>query len=276
MQLRRVAVMLAGIALAGGWMVASLPAAENKKTKDDIWKDEPKDARRSWSWQRDLSKEQTDKVMKDLQKRDPAKAKALAELRRRDPEQFKTELREQGRPEIEQLIRERWEARRQDRNKRFLEWLKANYPAEEQSLMKLKEGDPHLYMTSFEHMMNCYGYIFEADNSNPDLGTVLKEDLHLRKRTDELCAELHRERSEARKQALGTELQEVVARRYDLIVRRKEIACEQLLKRLEELQRQVTESKDEIAKYKDDRIRRENVKQRLQSLTENKVRFKWD
>jgi len=64
--------------------------------------------------------------------------------------------------------------------------------------------------------------------------------------------------------------------RYDLIVRRKEIAYEQLLRRLDELQKQVRESKDEITNYKDARVKRENVRQRVQALTENKVRFKWD
>ena len=72
------------------------------------------------------------------------------------------------------------------------------------------------------------------------------------------------------------ELQEVVARRYDLIVRRKEITYEQLLKKLEELQAQVIQSRDEIATYKDDRIKQENVRQRLQALTRDKSRFKWD
>ena len=95
--------------------------------------------------------------------------------------------------------------------------------------------------------MNRYGYIFEAESSSPELGAVLKEDLELRKRSDELCARLRNEKSDANKQAIGAELQEVVARRYDLIVRRKEIAYEQLLKRLEDLQKQVTESKDDIA-----------------------------
>jgi hypothetical protein len=124
--------------------------------------------------------------------------------------------------------------------------------------------------------MNRYGYIFEAESSNPELGAVLKEDLELRKRSDHLCACLRNEKFDAKRQALGAELQEVVARRYDLIVRRKEIAYEQLLARLEGLQKQVTDSKDDIARYKDEQIRQENVRQRVEALIGNKVRFKWD
>lgn len=274
MRLGRLATFLLGIALAGGLTTAVLTAAEAKQERDDIWKDESKETRAPW--QRDLTPEQIDRIMQGIQQRDPAKAKTLNELRQKDPERFKAEVREQGRPEIEQMMRERWEARRQERNNRFLEWLKVNYPAEEQTLAKLKERDPQLYLSAFDNAMNRYGYIFEAESSNPELGAVLKEDLDLRKKSDDLCCRLRDEKSEAEKQAIGLELQEVVARRYDLIVRRKEIAYELLLKRLEELQKQVTESKDDIARYKDAKIKQENVRQRIQDLTENKVRFKWD
>jgi hypothetical protein len=275
MQLRRMAALLAGIAVAAGFMAANLTAAETQQTKEGIWQDEPREARHAW-WERGPTDDVIEKIMKGLEKRDPAKAKELTRLRDKDPERFKAELREAGRPEIEQMVRDHWEARRQKRNADFVEWLKANYPQEEQSLSKLKEGDPQVYIKNFDHLMNQYGYIFDAENSNPELGTVLKEDLRLRKRGDELYRQLRKERSEAKKQQLGTELQEVVALRYDLIVRRKEIAYEQLLRRLDELQKQVRESKDEITNYKDARVKQENVRQRVQALTENKVRFKWD
>ena len=91
-----------------------------------------------------------------------------------------------------------------------------------------------------------------------------------------MCRQIRSEKSDAKKQALGMELQDVIAKRYDLIVRRKEIAYEQLLKKLNELQNQVRESKDEIATWRDPKIKQENVRRRIQDLTENKVRFKWD
>jgi hypothetical protein len=43
--------------------------------------------------------------------------------------------------------------------------------------------------------MSPYGTIFEADSSNPELGTVLKEDLELRKRANELCRQIRREKA---------------------------------------------------------------------------------
>ncbi len=275
MQVRGMAALLAGVVLAGGFMAVHLAAGEAKQNQEDIWRDEPRESRHGW-WERGLTDDAIDRIMKGLAQRDPARARELARLRERDPERFKAELREAGRPELEQMVRDRWEARRQKRNADFLEWLKANYPQEEQTLSKLKEGDPQVYIKNFDHLMNQYGHIFDAEDSNPELGAVLKEDLRLKRRSDDLCRQLRRERSEAKKQQLGAELQEVVALRYDLIVRRKEIAYEQLLRRLDELQKQVQESKDDIANYKDARVKQENVRQRVRALTENKVRFKWD
>ncbi len=275
MQLRGVAAVLVGMVTAGGFMAAHLAAGEAKQNREDIWRDEPRESRRSW-WERGLTDDAIDRIMKGLAQRDPTKARELTRLREKDPEKFKAELREAGRPELEQMVRDRWEARRQKRNADFLEWLKANYPQEAQTLSRLKEGDPQVYIKNFDHLMNQYGHIFDAENSNPELGAVLKEDLRLKRRGDDLCRQLRRERSETKKQQLGAELQEVVALRYDLIVRRKEIAYEQLLRRLDELQKQVHESKDDIANYKDPRVKQENVRQRVEALTENKVRFKWD
>ena len=270
----RVAAFLAGLTLAGG-LAAAQSAAEPKQAKSDIWKDEPKEMQSPW-WQRDLSEDTINRIMKGIQQRDPAKAKQLSELRQKNPEQFKAQLREQGQTELDQIIRERLGARRQERNAKFIEWLKANYPSEEQALAKLKERDPQLYISGFDRLMKQYGYIFEADSSNPELGRVLKEDSELKKREEDLCKQIRNEKSEAKQQALGTEFQDVVAKRYDLLVRRKEIAYEQLLKKLDELQRQVRESKDEIGKWRDPKIKQENVKQRTKARTDNRVRFKWD
>jgi len=275
MRLLRVAAFLAGLALAGGFAAAILVAGEPKQVKNDIWLDEPKESQPPW-WQRDLTDDVAERILKGIQKRDPAKAKQLLELRPKDPEKFKALLREQGQPELDQIIRERLDARRHERNTKFLEWLKANYPGEEQALSKLKEKDSQLYISEFDRLMKQYGYIFEADSSCPELGTVLKTDFEFKKRANDLVKQIRNEKADAKKQTLGMELQDIVAKRYDLIMRRKEIAYEQLLKKLDELQKQVRESKDEMGKLRDPKVKQENVRQRIQALTENKVRLKWD
>jgi hypothetical protein len=223
-----------------------------------------------------LSDEVVERIMKGLKQRDPEKAKELAELRKKDPEKFKTELYEHGRPELRKIGRERFEAQRRQDRADFLEWLKTNFPEEEKKLAGLREKDAELYGKAFDNARRQYDRIFRADRFNPELGVVLKEDLELKQQRDDLLERIRRERSATKKQELGVQLQNVVARRYDLIVRQKEIACEQLLRKLEELQKQVRDSKAEIAKWKDDRLKEENVRQRIKALTEEKVKFRWD
>ena len=265
--------------VAGPWplrVACAQPGPEEEA--GDMWEDESSSPRYPW-WYRWLSDDAiVERIMKGIAARDPAKAKELAELRKKDPDEFKAELGRQGRKEIEQISRERFEARRQRRNADFIEWLKTNYPQEEAELAKLKERDPQLYIKSFEHALQQYGRIFEAFSMNPELGTVLKEDFDLKKRRDEILRHMRRERSGAKRQSLGTELQDIVARRYDLIVRRKEIAYEQLQRQIEEMQRQIKENKDEIVQWQDAELKRENVRKRIEALTEGmgKRGFKWD
>lgn len=274
MKQRQTGLLVALMLLIGG--VSLAPAGNPAKDKtDDIWEDTPGPSRRS-RWHRWFPDETVDRIMKGIQQRDPDKARELAELRKKDFEQFKAELGKYGRKEIEQISRERFEARRQKRQADFIAWLKTNYPEEEKELARLKEKDPQLYVKGYEHLEGKYGRIFDADNSNPELGAVLKEDLVLKNRRDKLVRQFRHERSDAKRQAVGNELQEVVARRYDLIVRRKEIAYEEFQKKLEDLQKQIKESRNEIVQWQDIETKLENIRRRMDSLTEGKMRFKWD
>lgn len=250
-------------------------AADRQNDAEDIWEDDFKQGwHPRWSWW--FSDEAVDRIIEGIRKRDPAKAKELIELRKRDPEEFRAELGRNGRQEIEQISRERFEARRRKRMEDFVQWLKANYPEDEKGLAAVKEKDPQLFIKNSEHLLGKYGRIFDAEMTNPELGAVLKEDLELKDRRDDLVRRLRREKSQAKKQSLGVELQDVVARRYDLIVRRKEIAYEQLQKKLEEMQKEVQRSKEEIVRWQDPKLRQENVRRRIESLTEDKKGFKWD
>lgn len=274
MHLRRFAILVAAVAVVGGSLPAADAGDKKEDTKQDIWRDEPRQPR-PW-WNRELSKESIERVMKGLRQRDAAKAKELDQLRKKDFELFKIKLREYGRPEFEEMARQYWESRRQRRNAEFLEWLEKNYGKEHAELARLKDKDPTLYVKRLEHVTDEYGRIFEAGKYNPDLAKVLMEDHGLKKRREELRRRIRSEKSEAKRQELGLELSEVVARRYDLIVRQKEIAYEHLLRKLESLQRQIRESRDEIAKWNDDKLKRENVQQRIKALTHGKVKFRWD
>jgi len=222
------------------------------------------------------TEEEIERVMKGLQESDPEKAKELARLREKDPELFMEELRKHGREEFGKIVRERIDKWRRERQNEFLEWLGKNLAKEAQELAKLKEKDPGLYTNKYELAWNKYGRIFEEGRRNPELAEVLIEDLKLKKRQDELLNTIKAAKNEKEKQKSVAELEKMVARRFDLIVRRKQIEYERLLRWLKELQERVTESRDQIDIWRSDEFKNENVKKRVQDLLEETPKFSWD
>jgi len=260
--------------------VSSLPGWATQKDEEDIWReDEPRGPRpgpRPGPRRFELIDEEIDRVMTSLKKTDPKKAKELAKLREKDPEKFKIELRKYGRQEFDKIIRERIETWRHKRHTEFVEWLEKNYPIKAEELSKLKEKEPDLYWKKFDLVREKYWRIFEEEKRNPELAEVLKEDLELKERRDELLRRIKAAQSDKDKQKLLMELEEVVSSRFDLIVRRKEIAYERLLKWLEELRNRVRESRNEIGKWKDEKFKAENVKKHVEDLLDETPRLRWD
>ena len=284
MELNRAILVLA---IAAVITLCSLPcwgAEKDQKVeekKEDIWVEgEPRGPGRGpgrGPRRFELTDEEIDRVMKALKESDPAKAKELAELRAKDPNQFQAELRKHGSEEVGKIIRERIETWRQRWRNEFLEWLQKNYRKEAEELEKLKQRDPDLYVNKFDLTMGKYRPIWEAvRRRNTELAEVLKEDLELKERRAELLRAIKAAKSEKERKELTGQLQEVVSRRYDLIVKQKEIAYERLLRWLKELQNRIKKSRAEIANWKDEKIKADNVKQRLKDLSEGSQKMNWD
>jgi hypothetical protein len=220
----------------------------------------------------ELTDETIERIMKELAQSEPAKAAELSKLRQTDPEKFRTELMTAAREHFDKVIRERMETRRRQMQTEYLEWLAKNYPEEAKKLSAIKEKDPNVYIKKFESSMERYGPIFRV-RENPELCEILKENLELKDKTDQLLQKIKSAGSENEKKELTAQLEKTVSRRYDLIVKRKEIAYSQLLRRLEELKKHVEENKAEITTWKDTNFKDENVKKRVQELISG---FKWD
>ena len=141
----------------------------------------------------------------------------------------------------------------------------------------LKEKNPNLYTKKYELTWNEYGRIFEESKRNPELADILLEDMKLQKMRDELVRKIKSTRGEKEREKLVTELKRVVAGRFDLIVRRKQIAYERLLRWLKEFQERLTESRGEINIWRDEKFKNDNVKKRTQDLIgETPTEFRWD
>ncbi len=224
----------------------------------------------------ELTDEQIDQIMKGLKERDPVKAKELAELREKDPDKFKVELRRQGGEEFGKIMKERMENFWRKRRAEFVDWLAKNYSKEAEELARLKEKEPELYLKKYNILRDRYWHIFEEEKRDPEFARVLKEDLELKQRQYELLRAIKAAKSDSQRKGLTAALEALVSRRYDLIVKQKEIMYERLLKWLKELENRVKESKDEINKSKDEKFKAENVMQRVKDLTEGTPGFPWD
>jgi hypothetical protein len=234
--------------------------------------DVPREGPRRWEMDDDI----IDQVMKSIEKKDPAKAKELAQLREKDPDKFREEIKIQGREELANIFRERMESGRRRFQTEYIEWLEKNYPQEAELLAKHKDKGPEAYMKRLDSSVSKYGEIFRASRENPELAIVLKEDLELKEKRDDLVKKIKDAKNDDEKKKLSAQLEEVASSRFDLIVRRKEIAYEQLLKKLEELKQQIGQSKDEIAKWKDQKFKDDSVKKHIEDLMGGGPRFRWD
>ena len=260
---------------------------KKEEKKEDIWAEEgprgPGQGRGPGRGPRrsELTDEAIEHIMKDLKESDPAKAKELAKLREEEPEKFKAELGKVVREQFSKRIREHMDMRRHKWRAEFLEWLGENYPSEAKKLVRLKEKDPEekdpeLYIAQFDLIRKRVGYIFEAWRRNPELGEVLKEKAELKEKRDRLLGKIKAAGNDREKEKLIAQLEEVVGNRFDLMVREKQIAYEQLRKRLEELKKRVEQSQAEVDKLMDAEFKNENVKARVEELMSRTKRVKWD
>jgi hypothetical protein len=267
--------------------VTTRPRAATQKDDQSIFKEEnrgpgagaglERGPRRSPGRRRiELTDEEIDRIMDGLKQRSPEKAKELEELRKKDPDKFREELIKNASEEFRKVVGERIEKWRQQRQTEFIEWLTKSIPDEAEELAKLKEANPNLYGEKYELVWRKYGRIFDENRRNPELAKVLLEDVKLQKRRDDLIARINATNNENEQKRLHAELEEVVGLRYDLIVRRKQMAYEWLLKRLEELQNRINESRAEILKAQDPKVKAENIKKRTQELLGEKKGFSWD
>jgi len=246
---------------------------EEKKTDPNIWSppEETAESRRMR-----LSEEEIARIMEQIKKENPQKATELEAMRTLDGEKFRRELREYGREEFGKIVRERIDEYRSRRRDEFIKWLEEQYQGEAKELAGFRDKDADVYNQRYDFVWRKYGYIHEAWRTNAELGEVLKQDLTLKNRRDYLLANLKNEQDETKKNELLAQLKEVTGDRFDLIVRRKQIAYDDLLKKVKELQDRINEQKDEIRKWRDEKFKEECVTQRIKELTEGISKFNWN
>jgi len=181
-----------------------------------------------------------------------------------------------------EMMRERGERmherseRMYDRHSEYLEWLGKNHPEEAEKLAELKDKKPELYRKHLRYRYKKYRKIMDAEEENPQLAEVLKQELELKIKRDKLLRKITGAADDKQKEKLVKKLKELISNRFDLIVKRKQIGYELLSKRLEELKKELKQSEAGIEKWKATKFREEKVKERLEKLMSRIEEFDWD
>lgn len=271
-------LMVIGAALT----LSSVPGRAEEKGKEEKKEEKTIDPN-MWSppeqvggaWRMRLTEEEIGRIMEQLKKDNPKKAKELEELRTLDEEKFRRELREYGKQEFSKIMRERISEYRQQQRDEFLKWLEKEYSQEAKELGKLN-SNVEVYNKKFDIVWKKYGYIHDAWRRNEELGKVLKQDLQLKNRRDSLLAKYKKETDATKKKAVEEQLREVTADRFDLIVRRKQIILDELLEKIKKLQEQISDQKNEIREWRTPEFRNKAIEERMKELMEDIAKFNWN
>jgi hypothetical protein len=228
----------------------------------------------------ELNEEMIERIMQKIKENDPEKAKELQQIRDQDSEKFEKELRmmlQQWRGQSEEEESGRREERRryfQRKAEEYLEWLKENYPNEAERLARIKELEPDRYKRNLYFSYRRYEPIMEASEDDPELAEVLREELQLKIERDRLLERINTTDNEEQKEKLIKKLKEVVSERFDLIIKRKQMAYERMLERIERLKKEAEEGKVSLEEFINEK--EQNVEERIEGLLSGEKRFRWE
>lgn len=275
------AILILAVAVLFALALPCLAAEKGQKGLEKIRSEDKPEQRFRWF---ELTDEAVERMMGKLAESDPEEAKKLEKLQKTDPEKFRDEMRKVMRERYHERFREHRAGQKargksggrrlQKEHAEYLEWLRKNCPEKAEKLAKLRKGKPKLYERKLQASHKRYGRIAETAKKRPKFAKVLKEDLELKEKRDRLLAKIGATVEVSEKKQLLEELEGVISSRFDLILRRKQIAYEHLRKRLKNLEKRVKQNETELTKWKE--IKDEKVKERLEELVGKTERFKWD
>ena len=252
------------------------------------------------------------KVIDRIAERDPEKAEELRKLKQDDPEKFREEMRNmwrermeerrgegmemrpgegmgpegmdrmESRPEQEkgQGMRDKMHRRMdvrenlEERHNEYIKFLEQNYPQEAAELAIAKDKQPELYMQKLRESLEKYGKIARASKDNPELAAVLKEDVTLKEQSAAILKDLKAATDENKKKELTEKLRDTASKRFDLIVKQKELRYQDMNKKLAELEKQIKTQQSELEKLK--AKKEQEVNNRVNELVSQNEKMQWD
>ena len=274
---------------------------------EDIWSDRSGRGGRQF----EITPEHMEEIIKSLTENNQKLAEKLRKLQKDDPGAFRKEIRDLARKKFSQKPaddrgsqgpggprgpqgkesgqrpdakakgpvarsghRSGWSRERmQAEHDEYIEWLKENYANEAEQLAEAKKKGLDTYSRRFWLSKRRYGTIMETEKRNPDLAEVLKEDLELQRSRDAILRQIKSVKGK-KLAKLKTLLKGIIERRFDLVVRKKQIRYEDLRSRLEKLRKEVEQQQVEVEKLKQRKA--EETTKRINELIEKTEKITWE
>lgn len=246
-------------------------AATKPVAPDDIWQEVTFDSGQQF----ELSETRIESILEGIQRTDPQKAESLQKLRDEDPKKFLEAIRleiggalqPKAAPDQKTAPaaagRSEWQEQLQKRYASFMEWLAKEFPSDHAELLKVRDADAEKYVQKVMDTMTIYEPIMKAQKYNAALASVMKEDIELQKKRDALLLQIRTAGGDEHP-GLVKQLEALVAARFDIIVRKKELQNESLRKRLEKLSEQLDQQALELENLKKNKA--QTVEEHLKEL----------
>ena len=154
----------------------------------------------------------------------------------------------------------------------FMKWLKENHPDQAEKITSPEDRDNRMLRL----YMKKYREIFRVSREDPEKAQLLEQDLDLRGKRRELMKRLSSTSDEQEREELSKELKDVLGSRYDLLLKRRQLAYDRLLEKLKTLQEEITASESKLEQWKDSEYKQDQIDQRIEQLLEKTETFKWE
>ncbi len=277
-----VCLFMAGVWLVGSACTAAEASANDAPSETDIWQDaliHPFDAIV-------LTESQIDRFLERLSQTNPARAAELERSRITRPQQFRWEIREEMANRFFQRIQPPDEpapaveptpteppaepdAALRQKQAELIDWLEKNFPKQAKDL----KADLPLTAERMDELRGRYDPMMRAERFNPPLAEAMKEDLRVQMRRDELLMELQLENPDKR-EAIVNELEQLVSKRFDLIIRKRELQHGHIRNRLNQLQEELDRQQKEINTLRN--AKTHSVRARVEELIQSAEKTDWD
>ncbi len=235
-----------------------------------------------------------DQVMQMIREQNPEKGKELQKLRKEKDFIFENKLRQAVRStfapektvEILEFLNEQKQLKRLEqglpigsRMRRLyydlIKWLEDNYPQEASRLKQIQDKDKKLFVQNMTTAIKKYRDIMETERTNPQLADLMKKELQFNEKIFQLQQKIENSKDEAKKKELIDELKNVLGKKYDVLIAKKQLAYDSLKIRLENLKKQLERSEEKIKNWKSAETKELNIKQRLEEILNNDHEFTW-